>query len=52
MLAKPAKHTEDLRLLHYLAAPAALQQEQQYYTRRKPDHYLYHRAIHDIVSFL
>jgi hypothetical protein len=53
MLASQSKHKESYKLLpHHFAAPAALQEQQQYYTSRNPDQNLYSRAIHDLVSFL
>jgi hypothetical protein len=52
MLASQQNTHRDLQLPHYFAAPAALQEQQQYYTGRNPDQNLQRRAIHDLVSFL
>jgi hypothetical protein len=52
MLASQSKHKESYKLPNYFAAPAALQEQQQYHTSRNPDQNLYSRAIHDLVSFL
>jgi hypothetical protein len=52
MLASQQNNTRDLQLPQHFAAPAALQEQQQYYTSRNPDQNLHHRAIHDLISFL
>src|SRR5580698_1563495 len=49
---EPAKHTQYLQLPRNFAAPAALQEQQQYDTSCNPDQNLHGCAIHDLVSFL
>jgi hypothetical protein len=50
--ASQQKKTQGQLLPHHFAAPAALQEQQQYYTSRNPDQDLHCRAIHDLFSFL
>jgi hypothetical protein len=52
MLASQQKKHRDLQLPRHFAAPAALQEQQQYDPGCNPDQNLHHRAIHDLVSFL